>query len=81
MLIKVLGPGCPNCKVLFTSVTKVVNENNIVAEVVKVDDIIEIMNHGIISSPALIVDGKIVAKGRVPSEKEILEILNQAKGI
>lgn len=78
MEIKVLGPGCPNCKLLFASVNKVVQENNIEAIVIKVEDIVEIMNHGIISSPALLINGKIVVKGKVPSEKEILEFINKA---
>jgi small redox-active disulfide protein 2 len=75
MEIKILGPGCPKCKILDSLVRKVVAENNIDATVIKVDDIVEIMKYGIMVTPALLVDGRIVMKGKVPSEKEILSYL------
>ena len=71
MEIKILGPGCPNCKTLFSSVEKVIKENSIDAKLSKVEDIIEIMNYNIISTPAIVVDGNVIVKGRVPNEKEL----------
>lgn len=75
MEIKVLGPGCAKCKTTYQAVEKVVIENNIDATLTKVDDIMEIMNYNILSTPAIVVDGEVKTKGYVPSEKEIKEIL------
>jgi len=77
MEIKVLGTGCPKCKTLEKLVRKVVDENNVDANVSKVDDIMQIMNYGIVSTPALVIDEKVVIKGRIPSEKEIKELLTK----
>jgi small redox-active disulfide protein 2 len=75
MEIKVLGPGCPKCKALEKSVRDVVAQNNIQANITKIDDIMEIMNYGVMATPALVVDGKLVVKGRVPSNDEIAKFL------
>lgn len=75
MEIKVLGPGCAKCKTAYNVVEKVIKENNVNATLVKIDDIIEIMNYNIMSTPAIIIDGEIKIKGRTPSEKEVKELL------
>lgn len=75
MEIKVLGPGCAKCKTAYNVVEKVVKENNVNATLVKIDDIMEIMNYNIMSTPAIIIDGEIKIKGRTPSEKEVKELL------
>ena len=77
MEIKVLGPGCPKCKKLNQLVDQVIVENNLNANVIKVEDIMEIMNSGVASTPALIVDGNVVLKGRVPSKDELIKLLTQ----
>lgn len=77
MEIKILGPGCPNCKTLEKLTRSVVAEKGITANIIKVEDIMDIMNHGIMSTPALIIDGKIAVKGRVPSATEIGEFLTK----
>lgn len=71
MNIKILGPGCPKCKTLFNAVNEVVNENAIDAEVTKVEDIMQIMNYGVLSTPCLVINEKVVFSGRVPSKGEI----------
>jgi len=76
MEIKILGTGCPNCKTLEKRVRRVVEKNNIAAEVVKVEDIVDIMAYNIMATPGLVVNEQVVSKGRVPSEKEILGLLN-----
>lgn len=76
--IKVLGTGCPKCKQLDKAVREVVAENSIDAEVTKVEDIVEIMNYGIMSTPALVIDNKVVLKGYVPSKDEILKKISEA---
>ncbi|MDD2634463.1 MAG: thioredoxin family protein [Bacteroidales bacterium] len=76
--IKVLGTGCPKCKQLEKVVRTVVEENSIDAEITKIEDIVEIMNYGIMTTPALIIDGKIVLKGYVPSQEEVLTKINES---
>ena len=77
MDIKVLGPGCPNCKRLYQTTREVVEQNGINATVTKVEDIMEIMKYGVMSTPALVVDGNVLVKGRVPGADEIKKLLTQ----
>ena len=77
MEIKILGTGCPKCNALEKVTINVLAELNIAANVSKVEDIMQIMNYGIISTPALVIDEKVVIKGRLPSENEIKEILTK----
>jgi small redox-active disulfide protein 2 len=75
MNIQILGTGCPKCKSLEKATREVVAQNNIEATVSKVEDIVEIMKFNIMSTPALVIDGKVVVKGRVPSNDELKQIL------
>ena len=75
MEIKVLGTGCPKCKTLEKLTREIVEQNGLDATVEKVEDIMAIMNYGVISTPALVVDGRVVVKGRVPSADELKRIL------
>ena len=75
MKISVLGMGCPSCKKLEENVKKAVAELGLKAKVAKVTDIEKIMEYGVTSSPALVVDGKVVLYGRVPNVNELKEIL------
>lgn len=75
MDIKVLGTGCAKCKTLEKVTRDVVEKNGIDATITKVEDIMEIMKYNILSTPALVVDGKVVLKGRVPSESELTILL------
>lgn len=75
MEIKVLGTGCPKCKALEKTTREVVAASGIDATVSKVEDIMDIMSYGVASTPALVVDGKVVVKGRVPSVNEIKNLL------
>ncbi|HEX3008545.1 MAG TPA: thioredoxin family protein [Bacteroidales bacterium] len=77
MNIKVLGTGCSKCKSLETATRAAVNESGIDAEIEKVEDIIRIMEYGVMSTPALVVDGKVVVSGRVPSVAEISNLLTK----
>ena len=73
--IKVLGPGCSKCKKTFAVVEKVVESNGVDANPTKVEDIEEIMRYNILYTPAIVVDGKVVMKGKVPSESEVRQLL------
>lgn len=75
MEIKILGTGCPKCKALEKATREVVEQNGIKAVVTKVDDIMEIMKYGVMSTPAIVVNEKVEIKGRVPSAEEIKQIL------
>ncbi|RLD79184.1 MAG: thioredoxin family protein [Bacteroidetes bacterium] len=75
MKIKILGTGCPKCKALEKVTREVVSETGIDADVSKVEDIMDIMGYGVMTTPALVIDEKVVIKGRVPSAKEIKQIL------
>ena len=75
MEIKILGTGCPKCKSLEKATRDVVAQNNIDATITKVEDIMEIMNFNVMTTPALVVNGKVVVKGRIPSNDELKQIL------
>ncbi|MFA8435821.1 MAG: thioredoxin family protein [Marinifilaceae bacterium] len=78
MEIKVLGPGCKKCKTLQEATTKAVEELGITAEVTKVDDMLKILSYGVMSTPALVINEKVVVSGRVPSLSEIKEFIEKA---
>ena len=73
--IKVLGPGCAKCKSTYAVVAKIVEASGIDVQLSKVDDIEEIMRYNIMATPAIVVDGKVVMKGKVPMEAEVKQIL------
>jgi small redox-active disulfide protein 2 len=77
MEIKILGTGCSKCKTLEKLTREVVSKNNIDATVTKVEDIMEIMKFNIMTTPALVIDGKVVTKGIIPSEEEIKKLLTK----
>jgi small redox-active disulfide protein 2 len=69
--VKVLGSGCANCKRLEQITQKVVQNLALEAEIVKVTDYQEIMDHGVLNTPGLVVNEEVVSSGRIPSEAEI----------
>jgi small redox-active disulfide protein 2 len=73
--IEVLGTGCMKCKRLMKNVETAVSESGIDARIIKVDDLVEIMDRGVMLTPALIVDGELKVSGRVADVKELKEIL------
>ena len=75
--IKILGPGCAKCKTLDKLTREVVEKNGINANITKVEDIMEIMKYGVMSTPALVIDEKVVLKGRVPSSDELKQLLTK----
>ncbi len=76
--IKILGGGCANCKRLEQIARKVVTDNDLEAEFEKVMEYPEIMKFGVMSTPGLVVNGKVLSSGRIPSEGEISEWLKAA---
>lgn len=70
--VKVLGSGCANCKTTQKLIEDVTDENGIAINLQKVEDMAEIMSYGIMSTPGVIIDGKIAHAGGVPDKKTIL---------
>jgi len=75
MKIEILGTGCPKCKATEKIVKKVVDELGKDVEVIKIEDLQEIVNRGVMMTPAVVVDGKVKIVGHVPSADEIKKLL------
>lgn len=78
MTIKVLGMGCPNCRRLEDNVSRAVAGMGVEATIEKVTDFAAIAAYGVSSTPALVVDGRVVAAGRVPDPGQIRSLLTAA---
>lgn len=77
MVIKVLGSGCPTCKTLHEIVVDAVGEEEI--EVQYITDIAALIEAGIMTSPALMIDEEVVCAGRLPTKEEVREYISKAK--
>lgn len=73
--IKVLGPGCPKCKTTFQNALEAVKKLGIEANVIKIEDIEEMMTYNVLTTPVLMIDEVIKIKGRIAQTKEIIELL------
>ena len=78
MEIKVLGPGCANCKRLYQEAEKAVAQVGQEATITMVEAMEEIMAYGILRTPGLVIDEKVVASGRIPSASEIATLITTA---
>ncbi|MGE5371944.1 MAG: thioredoxin family protein [Solirubrobacterales bacterium] len=77
MEIKVLGPGCAKCTQLEKEVINVLAEIDVAADVEKVKDIQKIMAYKVMSTPALVINGKVKVSGRVPRPEEIKKYISE----
>ena len=75
MKIEILGTGCSKCKTLEENAKKAIAQIGGFHEVKKVEDIVEIMNYGVMSTPALVVDGVVKSSGKVLNIDEIVKII------
>lgn len=75
MDIKILGTGCPKCKQAETAVRQAVAEKGSNYSIEKVEDIEKIIEYNVLTTPAIVIDGKVVIKGRVPTVAEIKALL------
>ena len=75
MKIEILGSGCAKCKSVEKLVRNIVEELGIQADIVKVEDLQEIVNRGIIMTPAVFIDGEAKIVGRVPTADELKKLL------
>ena len=78
MNIKVLGPGCMNCKTLEQRTIEALKALNITATIDKVVEYSDIASHGIMHTPGLVIDGKVVVQGHVPSVENIKGIIQSS---
>lgn len=79
MEIKILGTGCTKCKTLESATREAVAELGITADVRKEEDIMKIMGYGIMQTPGLVINGKVVSSGRVLTAAEIKELISKNK--
>jgi small redox-active disulfide protein 2 len=77
MDIKILGPGCFNCKRLDAHTREALAMIGIEADIEKIEDIADIMAYGIMRTPGLVIDGRIVLAGQVPSPNRLADILRE----
>ncbi|NMC41134.1 MAG: thioredoxin family protein [Bacteroidales bacterium] len=77
--IKILGPGCPNCIRLEKMCREVVAENNLDATIEKVSNIDEFWKYGVMLTPALIVNGKLLVQGKLPTRHTLVHWLMENK--
>ena len=78
MEIKVLGPGCANCKRLYQEAERAVAQAGVQARITKVEAMDDIVAYGILRTPGLVIDGKVVASGRIPLAPEIVTMITTA---
>ena len=81
MEIKVLGTGCANCKKTKAVVADAIREMNVDAQVVEVQDIPSIMAYGVMGTPAIVIDEKVVSSGRVPAKSQVMEMIRKAQAV
>lgn len=77
MKIEVLGTGCTKCQALFHATKEAVAKGGIFAQIEKVEDIVQIMNYGVMSTPALVIDGVVQSSGKVLNVEEVLALLKK----
>ncbi|WP_313346573.1 thioredoxin family protein [Sedimentibacter sp.] len=79
MIIKILGSGCKNCVALKENTEAALKETGIKAEVVKVQDMKDIVSYGVMQTPALVIDEKVMSFGKVLKSSDIIKILEKVK--
>ncbi len=75
MIIKILGSGCSNCVKLARNTEEALKELGIEAEIIKVTDFMDIMKYGVMTTPGLVVDEKVISSGKVLKTKDIVNLL------
>ncbi len=75
MIIEILGSGCPNCRTLESRAMQALEETGIAAEIRKVTDYAAIASYGVMHTPAMVIDGKVVSAGRVLKLEEIKSLI------
>ena len=79
MVIKVLGTGCPNCKRTKAVIAEAVAELGVDVQIVEVTEIPEIMAYGVMSTPGIVINEKVVGSGGVPTKQQVTQLIQQAE--
>lgn len=79
MKIEILGTGCMKCKTLEEVVKMAVAKSGEFAQIEKVDDPLEIVDYGVMNTPGLVIDGRVLCSGKVPSVDEVIEMMHKSK--
>lgn len=79
MEIKVLGSGCPKCKTLYSRVEEAISNLKLDAQLSKVEDMDKIIGYGVMMTPALVVNEKVVLSGKLPKVQELEELLKDVE--
>ena len=79
MRIEVLGPGCPKCDLLVQRTREAVRELGVDATVEKVTDLATMVRYGVMVTPALVLDGEVKFSGKIPSIKEIQDLIRESE--
>ena len=75
MKIQILGPGCQKCRKLYEEAEKAIESAGVAADLEKVEKIEEIIQFGVMATPALVIDGEVKTSGRIPQCSEIISWL------
>lgn len=75
--IHILGSGCAKCNQLHTSVQQAVDDLGLECEIIKVTDMLQFINYGVMITPALVVDGKLKVAGKLPTNDELKKFLTE----
>ena len=75
MKVEILGTGCPKCKQLTANAEEALKELNLKAEIVKVTEIDKIIEYGVMMTPALVIDGKVVSAGKVLTREQVKDLI------
>ena len=78
MNVKILGMGCKYCKELYNITKESIEELEIKAQIEKIEDMKEIMKYGVMRTPALVINEKVVMQGKIPKKEELKEVLSKA---
>lgn len=79
MVIKVLGTGCEKCTRLYQNVQQAVKELGLDADIQKVEDLMELVQLGVMSTPSMMIDGKLVVSGQLPNVKTISKLIEDRR--
>ena len=79
MKIEILGTGCTKCKKLHELTEEIISELGVSAEIIKVTNINKIIDYGVMVTPALVIDGGVIAAGKIPSKEEIIKWIEEKK--
>ena len=79
MKIEILGTGCPKCKKLNEITQEIIKELGISADIAKVTNINDIIDYGVMITPAIVIDGDVKITGKIPGKQEITDWINEKK--